>query len=321
EGQDGNSMVTVLRHEWAASAHKGQMGQVPRSSLLLDFASFERYFYLCNVATAVVDGLLWQSRVVTYLFDVKKETEDQLLSLIPEKYRREIRQNLVQGLNVDKEFGARFALPYNKDSDRIQVNPKRPYKSFIKSLLSIHFSPDVIGKNSHILKHPETLKDDSLTTLENLSTLNGFPAYIPNVSYLRVEDKNNQFSYYTLTANRYFKSRNKLSIVTDNIEYEKSQRMPLRDRLEVFKGIIVNYPEKIYTIKFNQLHTFLLELFRINSRSDFLRFNSTFGVDQKATNFWNVIDDLNSEFISSNPISGGIIDLHKYGSKDTEEPI
>ncbi len=321
EGVDKNAIVTVLRHEWTASAHKGQMGQGPRSVLLMDFAKFERYFYLCNVATEVSDGMLWQSRVVTYLFDTKRESEDQFLSFIPKKYRRLIRKNLVQGFDVDKEFVAPFALPYNKDSDKIKIDPRRPFNSFVKNLLSTHFTPDVIGKNSYSIKHFETEDDDTLRTLEELSTLKGFPAFIPNVSYLRIEDEYGESEFYTLAVNRYFKSRNKLSLVKSNIEYEKSKRVPRRDRLDVYKGIIVNYPEKIYTIKADQLHIFLQDLHKVNSREKFLTFNNQYGLSQTAENFWSVIDDANSKFISNNPITGGIIDLHKYGSKDTEAPL
>lgn len=66
------------------------------------------------------------------------------------------------------------------------------------------------------------------TRLENLSEMKGGMAtHLPNVSYLRVKKGDGSVDYYTMTANRYYKTRNQLSLTDTN--YEKTQRSPERE--------------------------------------------------------------------------------------------
>ncbi len=320
-GENKNAIVTVLRHEWTASAHQGQMGSTPRSVLLLDYALFERYFYLCNVATEITEPGIQQGAVVNYLFDVKKEAEDQFLSFIEEKQRRSIRQNLVQGFNVDKEFGPQFSLPQNPESKKIEFQNNDVYDSFIKNFLTQKFKPSIIGVKSHIIPNPT--KNLSSISKEIRSTLDSseqqlFAAYLPNVSYLLVLDQG-KIEYFSLLANRYHSSRNRLSLI-DNTKYDKSTRVADRDVIEVYDGIEANFPEKFYIVKSENLTKFLQDMKKLRNRQEFLVFNSNYGLDQNQKYFWNYMDAINSFFIRTNPIEGGIIDLHKYGSVDLVAP-
>lgn len=66
---------------------------------------------------------------------------------------------------------------------------------------------------------------------------------------------------------------------------------------------------------------FISHMKGIKTRGDFLVFNMKYGLDQNAEKFWQVIDEMNSEYIGKNPVLGGIIDLHKYGSLDLVAPL
>ncbi len=319
EGDDKNAIVTVLRHQWTASAHQGQLGKSPRSVLLLDFANFERYFYLCNVATEVSEAMLGQSRVVTYLFDVKKEAENLFLSLIPRPFRKGIRASLVEGLDPNYEFVNDFTYPYNRDNG-YELDRMMHYKDFIKEIIGKTFKQEVIGERSFTFKTGVMSEDNLKSKLEGLSDMRGGMAtHMPNVSYLRVLEEDGSLSWFTITANRYYKTRNQLSF-TDS-DYEKTQRKPTHDTLEVYEGIFVNYPEKIFMVDAAEADKFLGHMKKIKTRGDFLVFNMKYGLDQNADNFWQVIDEMNSEYIGKNPVHGGIIDLHKYGSLDLVAPL
>ncbi len=320
-GENKNAIVTVLRHEWTAAAYQGQMGTTPRSVLLLDYAIFERYFYLCNVATEITEPGIQQGAVVNYLFDVKKEGEDQFLSFIEEKQRRSIRQNLVQGFNVDKEFGPQFSLPQNPESEKIEFQNNDVYASFIKSFLIRKFKSSVIGIKSHILPNP--IADFSPLSKQIRSALDSsqqqlFASHFPNVSYLLVLDQG-KIEYFSLLANRYYSSRNRLSLI-DNTKYDKSTRVESQDVIEVYDGIEANFPEKFYIVKSENLSNFLQEMKTVRTRQEFISFNSIYGLDQNQKYFWNYMDTINAYFIRTNPLEGGIIDLHKYGSVDLLAP-
>ncbi|TNF26205.1 MAG: hypothetical protein EP319_14520, partial [Deltaproteobacteria bacterium] len=318
-GEDKNAVVTVLRHQWTASAHQGQLGKAPRSVLLLDFANFERYFYLCNVATEVSEAMLGQSRVVTYLFDVKKEAENLFLSLIPHTFRKGIRASLVEGLDPNYEFVNDFTYPYKKDNG-YDFESLISYKDFIKEVLTKTFKQEVIGERSFSIKSGNMSEDNLQSKLENLvESKGGMATHMPNVSYLRVQEDDGSLSWFTITANRYYKTRNQLSF-TDS-DYEKTQRKPSLDTLEIYEGIFVNYPEKIYMIDAANVDKFLSHMKGIKTRGDFLVFNMKYGLDQNAENFWQVVDEMNTEYIGKNPVHGGIIDLHKYGSLDLVAPL
>lgn len=314
-----NAIVTVLRHQWTASAHKGQLGNMPRSMLLLDFASFERYFYLCNVATDISENLIGQSRVVRYLFDIKKEVENQFLSLVPGRFRNEIRSSLVEGLDQNKEFVNIFTRPYVKDNGYDYKNANT-FSDIAKEFFSKTFNSEIIGKRSFIFKADVSNESILKSQLERLSEIKGsIGTHMPNVSYLRVRNINGAIDYYTITANRYFKSTNNFSFL--DTDYEKKQRSPDRDTLEVFEGIMVNYPEKIYMIDYAQAGQYISDLKKINSRTSFLSFNYKYGLNQKSKQFWTIVDEMNSRYIGNNPVYGGIIDLHRYGSLDLVPPL
>lgn len=318
--KDENAIITVLRHFWTASAHKGHWGSDSRSLLLLDFANFERYFYLCNVATEVSEAMLFQSRVVTYLFDVKKEAENNLLSLVPNNIRKEARKSLVEGLNSNYEFVNDFSLPYNQDNGLKNSESLTSYNDYIRAILEQRFSSEVLGVMSTVHEAGVRSENSEKTKLQNLRKIKGtFATQMPNISYLRVEAADGQNRFYSLAPNRYYKTRNQLSFTDKN--YEKSQRSPERDVLDVFPGIHFTFPEKIYLVKEANLDQFLTDLQRVQTRREFLRFNDKYGLDQMATNFWEIIDEVNQTFIGNNPIDGGILDLHRYGIIDREQPL
>ncbi|MCO4793470.1 MAG: fatty acid cis/trans isomerase [Bacteriovoracaceae bacterium] len=317
--EDKNAIVTVLRHQWTASTVKGQPGKMPRSALLMDFAIFERYFYLCNVATEISEALLGQSRVVTYLFDVKKEAENHLLSLIPPKHRDGIRQSLVEGLDANYQFINGFTYPYNEENG-FTFEKVSSYSGFLWEILEKTFKPEVVGERSFVIKSGFMSENNTKTKLENLSDIKGtMGTHMPNVSYLRVANEDGSIEYFTITANRYYKTRNKLSFTDTN--FEKTQRRPELDYLEIFEGIFINFPEKIYMINSNEVDDFIKDLKVLTSRGRFMAFNKVYGLDQNSEDFWTIIDEVNSTYIRKNPIHGGIIDLHRYGSLDDKEPL
>lgn len=319
-GDDKNAIVTVLRHYWTASAHKGHWGGKSRSVLLLDFANFERYFYLCNVATEVSEAMLFQSRVVTYLFDTKKEAENIFLSLAPEHIRRQARRGLVEGLNANYEYVNDFSLPYNENNGIEGKEDLKSYSDYIEAVLSQTFTPEVIGKNSTVFSYGMSSENNEKTKLQNLNTIKGtFATQMPNISYLRVEGEDGSVRFYSMAANRYYKTRNSLDF-TDK-DYEKKQRKPQLDTLAVFEGIHFTFPEKVYMISEGELEDFLSDIKKVNSRRSFLSFNQKYGLNQMADNFWTIMDEINQEFISTNPIDGGILDLHRYGNIDNEAPL
>lgn len=317
--EDTNAMVTVLKHQWTASAHKGQLGKTPQSVLLVDFASFERYFYLCNVATEVSDAIIGQSRVVTYLFDVKKEVENLFLSLVPVNQRDKIRSVLVDGLDVKKEYINEFSYPYNANSG-IKMEENFTYQGFVKSFLAQVYSPKVIGKRSYLYNYTNQTENTIKTKFRDLSEYRGtFAPHLPNVSYIRILKENGEVKYYTMTAFRHFKTRNSLSFVNPN--YDKSQRDPNLDFLEIYEDIMVNYPEKIYEVEESDVDEFIASIKSIKSRKGYFILNDKFGIDQNSDKFWPIMDEVNSVYIGQNPIHGGIIDLHRYGSIDKVAPL
>lgn len=319
-GQDKNAIVTVLRHYWTASAHKGHWGDTSRSVLLLDFANFERYFYLCNVATEVSEAMLFQSRVVTYLFDTKKEAENVFLSLVPENIRNSARRGLVEGLDANREYVNDFSLPYNPNNGIEGKEDLKTYGDYINAVLKQKYSPEVIGEMSTAIPFGNKSENDEKTKLQSLRKIKGtFATQMPNIAYLRVRGENGESRFYTLAANRYYKTRNQLSF-TDS-DYEKKERSPERDTLDVFPGIHFTFPEKIYLVDEENLDQFVSNLRRVGSRKSFLAFNSKYGLDQMADNFWTIIDEANQTFIGNNPIDGGILDLHRYGNIDQEAPL
>lgn len=132
----------------------------------------------------------------------------------------------MEGLDPNYEFVNDFTYPYKKDNG-YDLENLISYKDFIKEVLSKTFKQEVIGERSFSLKSGNMSEDNLQSKLENLVENKGCMAtHMPNVSYLRVQEEDGSLSWYTITANRYYKTRNQLSF-TDS-DYEKHKESLLK---------------------------------------------------------------------------------------------
>lgn len=309
-GQNKNSIISVFRHIDYASAHAGHFVSAPRTLHLLDYATFERLYYLCVVATTIRDSSVSQVPVVRYLFDLKKELEENFLSLVPEQVRDTYRAELVEKDGQKYDYDIAFALPYNSKNNGI-TKESVSLKENIYNILKAVFPTNLLGENSLLISER---RDSDLITLERLHGTNaGQASHFPDITYIQVVYGNGVTKYFTLLVNRYHKFLNR--IMTDSDSWD-----PKRDKFEVLNGIQIDFPYKIYSVPVGNLGQFVTDTMGVTSREDYEEFDKKYAIQKTNINFWNTVDNIHAYFHRTNPLGAGVLDFSKYGKYDSKPP-
>jgi len=309
DGNDKNALITIFRHMDYATAHSGHLTEHFHSVHLFNYANFERLYYLCVISSTFRDGKIKQVPIVNYLFDLKKELDEEFLSFIPEKLRENQKTFYTNGEGKKYDYSIDYSLPFNEANARV-LNGNN-FDEIVIQLIKNVYSPEIIGKQSSLISS----KKNNLFL--KLSRLNNAPANIaknfPENSYIKIIDRNGVVNYFTLLVDRYHDFLN--HILTDN----KSWKSEL-DQFQVLDDIKVDFPNKMFVINEKNLDTFILDILNVKDRESYLDFDLKYAIQKKDDSFWSEMDKMHFYFHKKYPIEAGVIDLHKYGRYDNELP-
>jgi len=327
DGENGTQMpfFTIMRHEENVSVHEGPWGPRPRVSLLLDYVSFERLYYNCVGLSTLFDNINDKIGTVLYLRDMGREAEEQLLSFIPEELREKVRAEWIQGEGRKHMYDAsKFSLKFNRNLLNIsefKIDSNDPYGSLMDYLLlkSGRFSKRVIGTNYYPTSQdtPQYAKLKALSIAMSKEEVKGEgnrATHFPNISYLIVKGENQSINYYTIIANRFYEYVNYLKL--EEPTGLNFGRIPKKDTMNIFPEVIANYPMKIYIVDETNLDKMISDMKSVKNRSDYVAFDKIYGLQKLNSNFWNIIDHLQTYYIRKDIINNGSLDLHDYGVHD-----
>jgi len=86
--------------------------------------------------------------------------------------------------------------------------------------------------------------------------------------------------------------------------------------MNIFPEVIANYPMKIYIVDETNLDKMISDMKSVKNRSDYVAFDKIYGLQKLNSNFWNIIDHLQTYYIRKDIINNGSLDLHDYGVHD-----
>jgi len=309
EGHNPNAILTVLRHETSATVHYGPQGGLPGTVWVLNFSNFERIYY-----NLVVDFKPWGSeihKIATWnsMSSHRAEAEERFISLLPKKYRSQVRSQWTHGLGGIFENHSK-----KKYSDgipaKIPVDPESPFESLLSQLLETMPSP-ILG-NSPMLATFEKTSDElpaHISTIEDwekaLSALSQkknilFAQFLPNILFIRLENQP-----YTFISNRSYAFNNIVTL--GPLAYE-----PEKDTVATFRGLFGDRPELFIDLSLERADSFIKDLLLIHTQNDWIHFKETYGIRRNNSIFWQTLDWFHSWAHQNSPLEAGVFDVSEY---------
>lgn len=244
---------------------------------------------------------------------LRMDGENNFLRFMPKSARQEMHDDWYQGVipnltklyeeplfSIDKETGIEYQTQNYKREFLVKFKAKlgaaavKPY--------SIN---ECIDQSCDVSANKEQAQAESI--LGGLTRLQGAVlAPFPEISFLRIMTKNPKNDLvFTLLKDKALKN---LSTMFG----EDLRHTPERDKLTVLRGFLGSYPNFFFTVKSEELSTFLSDLKKINSEQSLEYFFAHYGVRRSDSAFWTHFDWFNDKYVEQNGLSAGIFDLNRY---------
>ena len=336
-----NALLTVLRHYDSAQVVRGSVGPIPKTSFVLDYPLFERIVYDLVDGFDVFGNFTHQIDTREYMSFIRAEAEENYLNFLPPTVRRPLRDFYNRGWAVG--LGLFFMpnsemfhtalheidIPYQGDFSH-GANPKtwlEAKRQFLNLLFSQRLTAQVRGHVdvfNRLTPSASTSIPEQITTLsafeETLANFAGreareipFPKFLDDTMILRViVDGGANDAVYTLVRNR--EHKNVILAKT-----EDHYRVKEEDVMVVSKGVITSYPNRFLVVTLADTPRFLKMLTGMRNETQHGAFLQAFAIARGNSDFWQNSDWFQNQYLQSEPINGGLLDLTRYESSPSED--
>lgn len=317
-GTNTNALLTIFRHHDNASVQRGLIGQVPKTSWLMDYPLLERTYYELVVNFDVFGNVAHQAQTRLYFDLIRNGGEQDYLRLIPPGERDRVLRSWYQGvaeLKLDhsyakmddtspsqvpyatsafnEELGARLLLNFRE----LNVERDDPINRCGGSGCGRKDQPDWIQQSDQILSELAAVRAEFLPAIN----------YLPEVTFLRVYNDQGERTVYTVIRDRAHSSV--AFLFGESLRYQ-----PENDTLTIYQGIIGSYPNFIFNIPASQLALFKNKIkgLKADDPDAFERLVSTWGVRRTHRQFWEILHDFTAWQREHQPLQAGIFDINRY---------
>lgn len=325
DGKNPNAALTVFRHLDSASVNYGFIGDYPESSWVLDYSVLERIHYLLVAGYDVYGNIGHQLNTRLYMDFLRTEGEDYFLSFIPSKQRAQIRESWYQGIRKSNLgdvgeaeqvwMSTEYVTGYRTDDLQLEL-----YRNLEKRLGSIAGDGDYINRcqsddckpkdNENILRADKALQ--KITEMDG-----AIVQYLPDVAFLRVimdskkEGQEADDLAYTLISNKAYKSVNSMFESETLVE----RRDYKYDTQTVVRWLESSYPNFFYSVKLDDIESFVSEYNAISDRHEYEIFVARYGIRRTNELFWENVDWFNKQYAKEQPILSGLFDINRYQNR------
>lgn len=307
DGYNPQAVLTVFRHFDNAYVRIGALGDVPKTSWVMDYPIFERMYYLLVAGFDVFGNAGHQASTRLYMDNLRVESEDLFLSFLPGKTRDELRAFWYRGEFAKLKM--QFLNPYGgvPADSQVAYKTKDPKAELIRKILTESFSQVVRGKQTLDdccgLSKDEQNISDSLRPLTEAR--GGFVTELPDISLLQVVREGKEDLLLSLI---HHKEHLNLSFMF----VEDSRLAKKEDRVMILRGVHGSFPNFFLRVKEEDLASFVKATQEIGTKAGLSRWVQTYGVSRNRPDFWKEFDSVQSLFDQETGRDGGILDLSKY---------
>ena len=318
EKTNKNAWLTILRNETNATVMHGRKGGIPSTFWLMDYSGFERLYY-----SLVADYTYWGSveeKLATWEFMgyLRQEFEDNFLRLLPEQDRKPYRLKWTKGLGQE----LLFTMPFPGEAAKTAVDLENlDPLSGVLTQLQQHLTEKVSGppdpinatqKTDVSLNQPLKTTADWVAAASQLTmkTHQGFPQYLPSVTFLRL-DYPDHSEVYTLIANRSY-------AFNDVVFDENGARQPELDTLSIYHGLVGDFPNLLVRIPVGKASDMLNDLQAVASDQQWENWRNNYGTLRNSAQFWPLFDWFTDWNFQNRIPAAGYFDLRYYSLLGSE---
>jgi hypothetical protein len=315
DGKNPNALLTLFRHGgYSVSVHHGQIGQVPKTMGLINFAIFERIYYDLVAGFDIYGSFKHKINSRLMITHLRRELEDNFLSLLPADIRREQRKAWYQD---KKENNKKYHFDKMKSKFPIS-NKKSAAKELVVKIINARLSKKVSGPidsinghdrlNTSIAMSSEITDEDSLNANLPLiaGVIKGFAQYFPETSYFAFKKGDGEVLYYTVTRSRAHFS----------VHYLLGEEKVLdkaNDTIHIKKDFPLSFPQQFFEIDMKDAQSFIDQISYIRSLEAYKELENKYGIPKGDIRFWKFYDALNAHIRELDPINAGVLDINRYG--------
>jgi hypothetical protein len=311
-----NAFLSIFRHHDSASVTKGWIGELPQTTWLMDYPLLERTYYELVASFDVFGSVSHQAQTRLYFDLIRNGSELNFLRLLPADSRSDLYESWYQSAAKIKTEISYHPLD-KKSPTAIKFNSTKPYNELLEIFLNQY--PQLTKKQDKINRCDDTCREKLNTKSPGgkiyhaLSTIAALPAsgipaikWLPEVSFIRIEQPDKQVLAYTLLRNRRHSSVS--FMLGESLRYEEQ-----RDSLTIIPKLIGSYPNLMFSLKSTDIDDFVLSLKKVDSEEGFNSLIDRWGVRRMNPNFWNVLHGFSQIMDSHQPLESGIYDINRYG--------
>lgn len=320
DGKNPNAALTIFRHFDSASVDYGFVGDYPDTAWVLDYPTFERIHYLLVAGFNVFGNLKHQLHTRLYMDFLRMEGEDMYLAFLPTSHRKQIRDSWYEGMRqgmereiegIDHWMQKDVVTGYKTDDPQLEL-----YQQMEKKLAPILAKDDVINRcrSDACRNQGSEKKKRANVAMRKIADIEGLVLVaFPDLAFVRVKagGKPEDDFGYTIIRNKAYK--NVTSMFSD--EEDSETRDYSNDSLTVVDWLEGSYPNFFFEVDIDDVETFTSHYARLQSREDYERFVSTYGVRRTNARFWPLADWFHDKYRQEKPVLSGLFDLNRYQNR------
>jgi hypothetical protein len=96
---------------------------------------------------------------------------------------------------------------------------------------------------------------------------------------------------------------------------EEDRRLIDEDSLTIANGVIGAYPNEFMRLKEAEIPEFVKLVTQLRSETDYSRLLDRFGVRRTDARFWEISDQVFTDYRKSEPITFGVLDYSRYDNR------
>ncbi|MFK7996489.1 MAG: fatty acid cis/trans isomerase [Granulosicoccus sp.] len=305
DGNNPNAALTVFRHFDSASVVHGLAGEDPRTAWLINYPLLERIHYLLVAEFDVFGSVGHQLATRLYMDFLRQEGETAYVTLLPRDVRQEVHDSWYQDADEAMREHMKASMSMMGMVEGIDINASDPEAALHKSLLE-HLEP--VLDDSLSLQH-STVPSAHREPLQRLAALGGRQlAQFPEVALLTVRAEDDSLHLYSVV--RHVAHANITSLFAEN-----KNLLPDEDTLDVFRGVVGDYPSAFWHVDESALDSFVSDAAALGSPADYANFMQTHGIRRTHEAFWAHADEVHDLYVEADPIDAGLLDFNRLENR------
>ncbi|MDP2228395.1 MAG: fatty acid cis/trans isomerase [Moraxellaceae bacterium] len=315
DGHNRNALLTINRHFDNASVRQGWYGELPQTVWWQDYPLFERTYYELVVNFNVFGNVAHQAQTRMYFDLIRHGAETNFLRLLPPASRQAYMDDWYQGSGKLKQL-ITYPEIDTEHVTAITYRSQRPKDELLQTLLQrmapLNARPDPINRcvqnrcaRKNVPRY-QAVADQALSRLASLpASVLPVTGFLPEVSFIRVYQPDQQREIYTLIRNR----------AHSNVAFmygEDWRYQPGNDTLTVYPGILASYPNFAFNVAAADINAFVDALAAVRTANDMDGVIARWGIRRSHPAFWFYFQDYTRYLEQTEPLEAGILDLNRY---------